>query len=141
MKIPTNLLLIVACVVWCIAGVNVCIIGIESGVGTWTPLMLILSLVVFVAFLAMFLAITNRNAKRIAAMTQTHMNLFRFMDVRAYCIMVFMIALGLILRIFSLVPSSFIALFYTGLGSALALAGVAYLIIFINDYSGAKLPN
>ena len=50
------------------------------------------------------------------------------MPVRSYLIMAFMIGLGVALRQFSLVPEVFIGSFYTGLGGALAMAGLVYLL-------------
>ena len=43
----------------------------------------------------------------------------------------FMIAFGILLRSFSVVPHSFIASFYVGLGAALMLAGLIYTPSFI----------
>lgn len=40
---------------------------------------------------------------------------------------------GIWLRYSGLVPDVFIAVFYTGLGSALALAGVLFWIMFIRE--------
>lgn len=46
-------------------------------------------------------------------------------------IWLFMIAFGILLRSFSVVPRSFIASFYGGLGAALMLAGMIYTSSFI----------
>ena len=46
-------------------------------------------------------------------------------------IWLFMIAFGILLRSFSVVPHSFIASFYVGLGAALMLAGMIYTSSFI----------
>ena len=47
--------------------------------------------------------------------------------VVSYLIMIFMITFGVLLRRCPAVPAAFIASFYVGLGSALALAGVIYI--------------
>lgn len=46
-------------------------------------------------------------------------------------IWLFMIAFSILLRSFSVVPRSFIASFYVGLGAALILAGMIYTSSFI----------
>ena len=53
---------------------------------------------------------------------------WRFFDRQAFIIMAVMMTVGISLRAFSLVPSWFIASFYTGLGIALFGAGVGFLI-------------
>jgi hypothetical protein len=138
MKVTPRFLLIVAAIVWIIAGFNVGIIGVQAGLGTWTVPLLAGSLATFVVFLALFLFITNNNAKRIDALPSAPINVFRFMDVKAYLIMGFMIALGIIVRVFALAPISWIAFFYTGLGSALAIAGVAYFVVFCDHALNQK---
>ena len=45
--------------------------------------------------------------------------------------MAIMMTGGILLRSFGLVPAWFVAFFYTGLGVALALSGVSFLIRFI----------
>jgi len=50
------------------------------------------------------------------------------LDLKGYLIMVFMISFGFGLRLSGLIPTWFFAFFYTGLGSALALAGVSFLM-------------
>lgn len=53
-----------------------------------------------------------------------------FFDLKSYCIMAFMMGGGIWLRSSGLVPDVFIAVFYTGLGCALVLAGVLFWIMF-----------
>ena len=45
--------------------------------------------------------------------------------------MVFMIGLGIALRSTGIAPDRFIAVFYTGLGSALTLAGILFIRAFL----------
>lgn len=52
--------------------------------------------------------------------------------------MAFMMGGGLWLRSSGLVPPIFIAVFYTGLGIALALAGVLFLYQFIKEIIAEK---
>ena len=55
---------------------------------------------------------------------------WHFFDLKSYCIMAVMMGGGIWLRSSGLVPDVFIAVFYTGLGCALALAGVLFWIMF-----------
>lgn len=48
-------------------------------------------------------------------------------------IMIFMMSGGIGLRAAHVLSEKFIAYFYTGLGSALALAGISFLIRLINN--------
>ena len=57
-----------------------------------------------------------------------------FFDKGSYIVMVFMMTLGITLRVFQLVPNWFIAFFYAGLGTALALAGVGFFIAAIQAW-------
>ncbi len=56
--------------------------------------------------------------------------IWNFFDLRAYLIMAFMMGGGIWLLNSGLVPEVFIAVFYTGLGCALALAGVLFWVMF-----------
>ncbi|MHC5879305.1 hypothetical protein ACYT69_10295, partial [Streptococcus pyogenes] len=49
-----------------------------------------------------------------------------FFDLKCYLIMAFMMGGGIWLRTSGLAPISFIAFFYTGLGSALTLTGILF---------------
>ena len=53
-----------------------------------------------------------------------------FFDLKAYLIMAFMMGGGIWLRASGLLPNAFIAVFYTGLGYALAVAGIVFWWIF-----------
>ena len=54
-----------------------------------------------------------------------------FFDKKSYLLMVFMIGLGIALRSTGIAPDRFIAVFYTGLGSALTLAGILFKRAFL----------
>ena len=57
--------------------------------------------------------------------------IFNFFDIKSFLIMFFMIFFGVTIRLLNLAPEVFIAIFYTGLGGALTLAGIMFLINFI----------
>lgn len=92
-----------------------------------SPLSIALSVVVFAMFGAMFLRITVRHTTRIHGYSASTLPFWHFFDVPSYLIMGIMMGGGIWLRFSGLVPTQFIAVFYTGLGCALALAGVVLL--------------
>ncbi len=125
-------LLAVAGCVWLIAGLNVARLGILSyrllQRITWVHLLL--SLAVFCAFGLMFFKMSIKHTKRIKGYPEEYRPLWHFFDIKSYCIMAVMMSGGIWLRSSGLVPDVFIAVFYSGLGCALALAGVLFWIVF-----------
>ena len=69
-----------------------------------------------------------KHTDRIVGYGNARQPFWRFFDRQAFIIMAVMMTAGISLRAFSLVPSWFIASFYTGLGIALFGAGVGFLI-------------
>ena len=80
-----------------------------------------------VFFLRIFKPYAAKHADRIDAMEKPRAPFWEFLDRKGYIVVVFMIALGLTLRLSGFVPDWFIAFFYTGLGLALAITGVLFL--------------
>lgn len=127
-------LLILAGIVWIIAGVNVTLLGVGSATTLGAvPALTIVGLVVgavaiFLAFHSMFGRILVKNASRIRALVGERHNPLLFLDVKGWIVMVTMMTFGVLLRASGLVPDWFIAFFYTGLGAALALSGAGFLL-------------
>ena len=86
----------------------------------------------FVVFHMMFSKLVGKHAARIRSYGEEKMHVLKFFDVRGYLIMAVMMGGGIALRSFHLVPGWFIAFFYTGLGIALALAGVGFLVHYFH---------
>lgn len=122
-------LLIIAGIVWFIAGFNVVRLGLiaykEIAPFQWWQGLL--STVVFIAFGAMFLKISQKHVLRIEQYKQAFRPIWDFFDGKSYIIMAVMMGGGIWLRLSGLVPDMFIAIFYTGLGLALTLAGVLFV--------------
>ena len=136
LKIKKKNLLLLAGIVWLIAGGNVLYIGIEEYQEHLSFLNIVLSLVTFLAFFFMiFYHMAMKHTLRITSYLETHKYFWMFFDLKSFAIMAFMIIMGVSLRSFNLVPEVFIAFFYTGLGTALAMAGVLFL------YNFFTLPN
>lgn len=117
-------LLLIASLVWMIAGFNVLKIGIETYRGFVQPINLLLSVIVFLLFWWMvFYKLTIKHTTRIMNYQAEKLLFINFFDVKSFIIMAVMIIGGLTIRGFNLLPDRFIAVFYSGLGAALFLAG------------------
>lgn len=125
-------LLAIAGTVWIIAGFNVVRLGVLSylEMSDITFLYVLLSVVVMSAFGFMFFKMSMKHTARINGYKQETKPVWYFFDLKSYCIMAFMMGGGIWLRSSGLVPNTFIAVFYTGLGVALAFAGVVFWIMF-----------
>lgn len=120
-------LVLISAFVWLAAGFNVFRLGELELAGRADWILLLLSAAVFVPFFFMFQRMAVKNIRRIAEL-ETEKNFFlKFFTVKSYVIITLMITLGVTLRSIPAVPRFFIAFFYTGLGTALFLAGVRYL--------------
>lgn len=129
-KVKKRNLLLIAGLVWFMAGFNVARIGIlVYGSIDHVWYLYCLSLVVFMVFGRMFLKMTKNHTKRIMAY-DAYVPFWKFFDKKSYLIMAFMMSFGIGLRASGLAPDFFIGFFYTGLGFALALAG----IVFVKNY-------
>lgn len=98
----------------------------------------LLSVVVFTLFGFMFFKMSLKHTKRIQSYPESTRPFWHFFDIKAYCIMAFMMGGGIWLRSSGLVSNPFIAVFYTGLGLALALAGVMFWILFAKNFNMKK---
>lgn len=120
-------LLLIAGIVWMIAGFNVARLGVLSyfliGFEFYLP---ILSALIFVLFGAMFYKMSKKHIKRINAYKE-YRPFWNFFDLKAYIIMAIMMSGGIGLRYAGVFPDWFVAFFYTGLGCALFLAGVLFI--------------
>lgn len=112
---------------WLAAGFNIARIGVKAAVSEGS-LVWLWSIPVFMAFGAMFLRVIGKNTVRIKAMESEKAPLYKFLNLKGYLIIAFMMTLGITLRSLGTIPDSFFAFFYTGLGSALALAGLQSMI-------------
>jgi len=90
----------------------------------------LLSILVFAAFGTMFFKMTIKHTKRIMSY-QEKKPFWYFFDVKSYIIMAVMMSGGIGLRAAGIFPDVFVAFFYSGLGCALALAGVVFLARFV----------
>lgn len=120
-------LLLIAALVWSAAGVNILRIGIIEYPPYFSLINALLSAVVFVIFeLFIFGRLVKKHTKRIDAYGGEKQLWIKFFDVKSFIIMAVMMTGGILLRALHLAPTEFIAVFYTGLGAALLLAGILF---------------
>ena len=132
MKVSKNTLLLIACLVWGFAGFNILKIGVNAYSNFLSPINFTLSLAVFVIFqVFIFGKLVKKHVSRINAYKENKQFFLKFFDVKSFIIMAFMMTFGIVLRATNIAPERFIAVFYTGLGSALALAGLLFGYQFV----------
>ena len=132
MKVKKNTLLLLAGIIWAVAGFNILRIGILSYAGYVTLINVLLSAAVFIVFWMMvFSRLVRKHTARILGYVEERHFFLKFFDVKAFCIMAFMMTFGIGLRVSGVCPDIFIAVFYTGLGTALFLAGLLFTRNFI----------
>ena len=126
-------LLLIAGLVWLAAGVNILRIGLKALIplfsgGTGRLLLALgLAVVICAAFSLMFHRIVVKHTARILSY-ETKQPAYRFFDTKSYILMAFMMTLGITLRRSGFVAEYFFTWFYTGLGTALSIAGIRFLI-------------
>ena len=129
----TKSLAFIAGIIWLIAGFNVCRIGVVSWQSLYstTVLMVMGSIVTMLLFSIMFVKMLFRNVHRIRQIEPEKRKVWDIMPVKSYVIMAIMITFGILLRQCPVIPLSFIASFYVGLGTALMIAGIIYISSFL----------
>lgn len=135
MKVKKQNLLLLAGIVWMIAGFNVLRIGLETYAEYRMIINYAITLMVFIVFWFMvFHKLTIKHTKRIHEFEEELQLFYKFFDLKSFLIMAFMISFGIIIRKFRLLPDRFIAVFYTGLGAALFMAGVLFTWNYIKIF-------
>ncbi|OUQ55286.1 hypothetical protein B5E58_12505 [Tyzzerella sp. An114] len=138
MKVKRNTLLLLACLVWSLAGFNILSIGIMTYIGYLSIINLLLSVLVFTVFqIFIFGKLVKKHTARINAYLEERHFFLKFFDGKSFIIMAVMITGGIGLRKSGIAPEEFIAVFYTGLGASLMLAG----LLFGCNYGKSVLQN
>lgn len=134
MKVSKRTLLLLACLVWSIAGFSVLRTGIQAYPAYCSVPNLLLSALVFAVFqFFIFGRLVRKHTTRIRGYMETRQFFLKFFDARSFLIMAVMMTGGIYLRASGLAPERFVAVFYTGLGAALLLAGILFGIHYINE--------
>lgn len=143
-KVSTEKLMLIAGVVWFIAGANILNLGVHAYMNSWGWLILPLilgSVAVFGIFhIKVFTKMVGKHAARIYGYAEPKKNLFLFFDRKGYIMMAIMMGGGIGLRMSGLVPDWFVAFFYTGIGFALMMAGVDFVVRYVRADHQGKCP-
>lgn len=132
LSVQKQTLILIAGIVWAIAGFNIVRIGLVAYQGNFTWWRVLLSVAVYAVFqIFIFGKMVGKHTNRILQYEEERQNFFRFFDTKSYLIMVFMMTLGIGLRVSGVVPNGFIAYFYTGLGASLLTAGVLFIVRYV----------
>ena len=135
MKVKRNTLLLLACLVWSAAGFNILRIGLMSYPAHRSVLNFLLSAVVFAVFqVFIFGKLVKKHTARISGYEEERHFFLKFFDKKAFAIMAVMMSGGIGLRASGLAPEQFIAVFYTGLGASLLLAGLLFGCNWVRRY-------
>ena len=127
MKVKRNTLLLLACLVWSAAGFNILRIGLMAYPAYLTAVNYLLPVLVFAVFQwFIFGKLVKKHTARITSYLEERHFFLKFFDGKAFVIMAVMMTGGIGLRVSGLAPERFIAVFYTGLGGALLMAGLLF---------------
>lgn len=124
-----NHLYLVAGVIWGVPGIiitskGIVAYGMQPSENLWWLLMI--SAAVMTAFYLMFRRIVDRYRRRIVSLPDI-VSIWQTFPARGWILIVFMMGLGMILKIIPGIPSAFTASFYTGLGPMLLLSSFRFL--------------
>ena len=142
--IPKNHLMLIAGLVWCLAGAMVSLVGLPLLLGLApTHLFLYpLAVVIFLAFyFFVFSRLVRKHAGRIRAHPEERLPFWNFFNASSWAVMAVMMGGGMALRFSHLMPDWMIAFFYSGLGVALLLCGARFLGIFARKDVLALAPD
>ena len=133
-KVSKRTLLLIAGIVWLAAGGNIAWLGIQAFAQinmSYVWAIILGAVVVFTLFhMKIFSKMVGKHSNRITAHKDDKIGFWRFFDASGYIMMAIMMSGGISLRACGLIPMWFIVFFYTGLGIALALSGVSFLVRF-----------
>jgi hypothetical protein len=133
-KVNNRQLLLLAGIVWIVAGANILRIGILTWLTDahcWLFKAGEATIVFLIFFNLIFKKLYNKHTDRICKKANNN-HLLSFFDLKGWIIMFFMITLGVTVRKFQLLPNSFISVFYTGLSTALIITGILFFRKGIN---------
>lgn len=143
LHVKKTTLLLIACLVWSIAGFNILRIGILAYPPYVTVLNLLLSALVFVIFQKfIFGPLVRKHTARIKGYQDERQFFLKFFDGKSFVIMAVMMTGGIGLRASGLAPERFLAVFYSGLGASLLLAGILFGYQYMKTVrADSKKPN
>ncbi len=138
---PRPLLFLTAGLLWTLVGLWLCGLAIQwlraSDIEKWYPYAGLGSALGFAVYLTVFRQIAKKNIERLKGLPEKSC-FFAFQAWHSYLVIVFMVALGVILR-HSTMPRHWLAVVYITIGSALVSASLHYYHRF-NEADDEKIP-
>lgn len=104
---------------WAIAAFNILKKGIPALVGTHGPVVVVAALIVAVGFFMMFRKVSRKYTDRIWDLEGERFPFYRFMSLKGYLLIGFMMSMGIGLGHIPGMPEHFFAGLYPGLGFGL----------------------
>lgn len=129
-------LFLIAGILWLIAGIMVMKVGVPFLINDDKNFLLGLlgAIAIFLIFYIMiFSKYVNKHKNRILNDKREKMKIWEFFDKSSYILMIFMMSFGMALRFSGLLPNFFFEFFYSGLGLALSLSGISFLILAVKN--------
>ncbi len=117
MKVRKNYLLLIAAIVWAVAGGNILRIGLEVYGNYLGVLNVLLSAAVYMVFqIFVFGKMVRKHTVRIVGYEEENQFFLKFFDKKAFCIMAFMMTFGIGLRVSGWCRKCLSLYFIQGLG-------------------------
>lgn len=141
LKVGKKTLLLIAGLVWGFAGFRVFTLGqgdVQINHGNWITSLIVASIVFYAFFKFIFSKMSRKHTRRIINSSLQKHCVFSFFDFKSYFIMGFMIFFGITIRNIGVFNPIYVGTFYMGLGGALFMAGVSFLINSLN-FENTKL--
>lgn len=113
---------------WSIAGFNILRKGIPALLSDHRWFIVILAILVTTGFTLMFRKVSASYTNRIVNLEGERFPFYRFMSLKGYLVIGFMMSLGIFLTKIPGMPQSFFAWFYPGLGTGLSYGAVNFFI-------------
>lgn len=127
-KINKSNLLLLASLIWFIAGANVINSGLKILQYQIKTFNIIWATIVFLFFFIMiFSKIVKKHTIRIIGYKNDKIEIYKVFDMKSYCVMFFMISLGIVLRRLNIIQYQYLGSIYLGIGFALLSAAISFL--------------
>lgn len=121
-------LLILSGLLWSIAGFNVLRKGLTALVEEHSWWIVLLAFIIGTGFVMMFRGVSEKYSRRIYTLQGEKFPCYRFMSLKGYLLIGFMMTLGITMGLIPGMPTAFFASFYTGLGTGLAYGAIRFFI-------------
>ncbi len=136
-------LFLLAGLMW--AGVGIMLVSLASH---WLKLEILYKMILLVLagiglaaaiYIFGFSKMAQKNIRRIDAYPQERVCLFAFQKWTSYPLILFMVSLGIYLRIYSPIPKSILAILYIGLGVSLFASSIHYYVRVLRLLPGNRI--